>query len=286
MIHTPSVKLVSMPWTTLTEPSLGLAILKRALSDAGFSCRVHHLNLFLLRHLSHHTYEAIAQTFALNDFVFTGVIDRDLTSKQLDLLRQICVEIYEAKTHVAERFRNVEALVDAVLTIRQEIIPSYLEWCADEVLVGKPKLVGFTCMFDQTLASVALAKVIKGRSPGTHLVLGGYALEGEPGDQVLRSFQWIDSIVRGDGEESIVALARQVQKPNAVASNGVPGLTTRLMAKAGLSTPTARSPIEQAPTPDYSDFYADLAQLDMKDKVAVSVRTALLKFKWVERHAG
>lgn len=273
MIETPCIKLVSMPWTTLTEPSLGLAILKRALSNAGFSCRVHHLNLFLLRHLTHQTYEAIAQTFALNDFVFTGLIDPEPTSKQLNLLRYICDEVYEAKPHVAERFHSVEAFVNTVLTVRQEVVPSYLYWCADQILASSPKLVGFTCMFDQTLASIALAKVIKEISPTTHIVLGGYALEGDPGQQILRSFRWIDSIVRGDGETAIVALARHVHHPNGSGYQTVPGLTTQLMAKAGLSAPTARCPIEHAPTPDYSDFYADLADLHSEDQVAVSVRT-------------
>src|SRR5262249_17058337 len=106
------------------------------------------------------------------------------------------------------RYTTVEALLDMLLQFRYEVVPTYLADCVDKVLTHEPTLLGLTCMFDQTLASVALAKTIKERSPQTLIVLGGYAVQGPPGEEILKAFGWIDAIARGDGEEAIVRLAR------------------------------------------------------------------------------
>ena len=81
------VELVSMPWAALNEPSLGLAILRAILIQAGLSCRVRHLNLSFVRYLRAGTYAAIADTFALNDFLFAGVLDPVISTRQWGWLR-------------------------------------------------------------------------------------------------------------------------------------------------------------------------------------------------------
>jgi hypothetical protein len=89
----PRVLLVSPPWTSLNEPSLGLSILSAVLDKAAIPCRVHHLNLFALDWLRAETYAAIARVYALNDFVFSGLLDPEVTPHQLRLLREKCSEL-------------------------------------------------------------------------------------------------------------------------------------------------------------------------------------------------
>ena len=47
----PQVVLVSLPWTNIIEPSLGLALLKSILQQHGIATQVLHLNLFTLEFL-------------------------------------------------------------------------------------------------------------------------------------------------------------------------------------------------------------------------------------------
>src|SRR5271156_6510656 len=82
------VLLVSMPWTTLTEPSLGLAMLKAVLAKHGFAATVMHLNLFLLEHLKAHTYEALSVVYVLNDFLFGHALDPQISPTQSRWLRR------------------------------------------------------------------------------------------------------------------------------------------------------------------------------------------------------
>lgn len=91
----PSVILVSLPWTTLTEPSLGLGLLKAILSREDIPCRVMHLNLFLLRHLHASTYFALSNVYALNDFLFSHILAPEVTHKQHQLLRQKVRELLD-----------------------------------------------------------------------------------------------------------------------------------------------------------------------------------------------
>src|ERR1051325_350660 len=92
----PRVLLVSPPWTSLNEPSLGLSILRSVLDNENIPCRVFHLNLFTLEFLRAETYSTLAQVYALNDFVFSGLIDPEVTPRQQRLLREKCSELLAA----------------------------------------------------------------------------------------------------------------------------------------------------------------------------------------------
>lgn len=268
-----SIKLVSMPWTTLTEPSLGLAILKSALEKEGFKSQVHHLNLYLLRYVSFATYDTIAQSFALNDFLFTGQLEKRVSERQMSLLRRICAEIMEKHSKAASKYKTTEDFVKTVLYIRRNIIPEYLHWCVGQILKDSPKLVGFTCMFDQTMASVALSKLIKQTRPELVTLFGGYAVEGAPGDQILNCFPWVDAIARGDGENTIVEIAKRLIAVGSTNIGGISGVLTQRDRALKSPVIVARTPMEEVPAPNYDDFFSDINDLKCNDSIEITLRT-------------
>ena len=201
---TPRIGLVAMPWPGLAEPSLGLATLKAELRGQDVACRVHHLYIGLLRYLTRETYDAFSRMVGLNDFLFTAPLD-DLDGAQLDRLLDVCADPEGTRPH--PRYPSAVDLAEAAIRVRNEIVPVYLQECADRVLADEPTMVGFTCMFDQTIASVALAEVLRRRRPDLMIVAGGYAVFGEPGVEVLNAFPQLDAIVQGDGEPAIQRLA-------------------------------------------------------------------------------
>src|SRR5262245_4177421 len=89
----PRVLLLSPPWTNSNEPSLGLGILSAVLKRQSIPCRVSHMNLFTLEFLRQETYAAIGRTYALNDFVFSGLLDPGVTPAQHRLLYEKCAEL-------------------------------------------------------------------------------------------------------------------------------------------------------------------------------------------------
>ena len=75
-----------MPWGLITEPTLGLSILKAQLNITGLRSTIFYANLWLLNWLKSDTYEAVADIWGANDFLFTGVMDSELDDKQLHAL--------------------------------------------------------------------------------------------------------------------------------------------------------------------------------------------------------
>jgi ribosomal peptide maturation radical SAM protein 1 len=266
------VELVSMPWTALNEPSLGLGILSAVLAGAGFSARVRHLNLSFLRFLQVGTYTAIADSFALNDFLFTHVLDPVISTRQWGWLRAKAGDLVAGGRVVGpDGPMSTDEVVDGLLDLRRNRIPAWLETQAG-ILAGSPaRLIGFTCMFDQTIASVALARLIKERAPEKLVALGGYAVREPTGGAVLRAFPWVDAICTGEGETTVVELTRAAH--GGATLERVPGLAYREPGGAGVrvNPPPPMTNLAAIPTPDFDDYYLDIADLAVTEQVEIDV---------------
>src|SRR5271155_1643139 len=153
-ISSRPVILVSMPWAPPTEPSLGLAVLRSCLLRRGYCVEVFHASTHFLRWVSLETSLFAAECWGLNEFVFTKAIDEQADEVQLRAL------VSRAESYVGSgrhpRYQSVSAICDLFLTLREQIAPDFLRECTDYILAKEPILVGFTCMFDQTIASAAL----------------------------------------------------------------------------------------------------------------------------------
>ncbi len=193
----PSVLLVSMPWTNLTEPSPALGLLAGVLEREGIRTRCLHLNLFMLQYLRAETYNELASIYSLNDFLFSRVLDPELTHSQLRRLRQKVGETLNRGVIDPRRFGGVQGFVDALLALRNEVIPSWLDSWATEIAEHPSSLVGFTCMFDQTIASLALASLVKAKAPWKTVALGGYAVQAPAAQMIIGSSEWIDAVCLG-----------------------------------------------------------------------------------------
>jgi len=256
----PSVLLLSLPWTTLTEPSLGLATLHAILDKKGIPCKVWHLNLFMLQFLRADTYNAISNVFSLNDFLFSGVIDPILSNRQERWLRQKTKQLLGSRLIDAQLYGGLEGVVSQLLRLRHEVIPAWLSSTTDVIAQSNATLVGFTCMFDQTIASIALAKLVKQRSPEKLIALGGYAVRTPTAEAIIHSFPWIDAVCDGEGDRVIESLA--LASTGQLALDDVPGIISRSdsnqVKRSSAPPPTF---LNSLPTPNFDDFFKDVKTL-------------------------
>ena len=114
--------------------------------------------------------------------------------------------------------------------------------------------------------------MVKERAPDKLIALGGYAVRHATGRAVLDAFGWIDAVCTGEGETTIVELARAAAGEVSLAH--VPGLTYREPAggTVRLSVPAPMVDLAEAPTPDYDDFYLDIADLSANELVDIATR--------------
>lgn len=267
----PRVLLCSPPWTSLNEPSLGLALLRSVLDNENIPCRVFHLNLFTLEFLKGPTYSALARVYALNDFVFSGVLDPEVTPRQLRLLREKCSELIALGTIDYRQYGGISGVVEQVLHLRAEVVPGWIECKVQEMLRWQPTVIGFTCMFDQTIASAAISARVKALAADTLVVFGGYAVRSPTGEMLLEAFPWIDAVCAGEGEPCIAELARVSSGANPDLSE-VPNLIFR--DSAGKIVESARAkPVEMdtIPPPNFDDFYEDVRRLREESAVEILV---------------
>ena len=268
----PRVLLVSPPWTSLNEPSLGLSLLRSVLDNEHIPCRVFHLNIFTLEFLQAKTYTALARVYALNDFVFSGLLDPTVSPRQLRLLREKCSELIALGMIDHRQYGGVPGVMEQILRLRSEVVPQWIESKIQEMMRWRPTLVGFTCMFDQTIASAAISLRIKTFAPDTLIAFGGYAVRSPTGEMLMDAFPWIDAVCTGEGEPCIADLARASRN----AGDGhrdlshVPNLVFRDAAgKLVESTPAKPVDMNTIPPPNFDDFYADIRRL--RDECAIDV---------------
>lgn len=252
----PSALLVSLPWSTLKEPSLELGLLSAILKDASIPCKVKHLNLFFSELLQTNCYDSLGSIFALNDFLFSGVLNPEISNKQKQWLRLKTCELL----HLDCQNGGIDKMVEKLMQLRMKSIPSWLDSCADQILASEPTLIVMTCVADQTIASLALAHLIKQKNSSPLIVLTGNGVQDPTGKAILHSFHCIDVVCNGEPEPTILALAK--------ASAGTLELSqvTNILYRntdhkivSGKRAPQVD--LNKLPVPDYDDFFADVHKL-------------------------
>jgi radical SAM superfamily enzyme YgiQ (UPF0313 family) len=76
---------------------------------------------------------------------------------------------------------------------------------------AQPLVVGVSLHWHpQSYDAIEFARALKSALPGVYVVLGGLTAS-YYADEIMRSFQFIDGVIRGDGDTPIVSLVQQLQ---------------------------------------------------------------------------
>jgi radical SAM superfamily enzyme YgiQ (UPF0313 family) len=144
----------------------------------------------------------------MQPFVPVGLLSLKATADRADL---------NAKIRVTE----VNGLINAGMIANDDRFYDHL---VDAILEPDDALVGLMTDADSLHHSVIIAELIKRRSPGTLVCLGGPS-SSPIADLILETFPFIDFVVRGEGEITFVKLIRSLQRGGG--HSGIAGLTWR-----------------------------------------------------------
>ncbi|MBI4296147.1 MAG: cobalamin B12-binding domain-containing protein [Chloroflexi bacterium] len=106
----------------------------------------------------------------------------------------------------------------------QKLAPGDPARVAQLIQAKAPDLVGFGTICSSYPATIRWAEAFRQLSPGTPILLGGPQATATD-EQSLRAFPWIDMVLRGEAENSIIPLVTCVQAGSSL--RAVPGLTWR-----------------------------------------------------------
>jgi ribosomal peptide maturation radical SAM protein 1 len=76
----------------------------------------------------------------------------------------------------------------------------FIDLLVDEIIAKAPDIVGLTSVFQQNVASLALAKQLKKRAPQIMVIMGGSNCDGVQGPALHRNYPFLDYVFSGESD--------------------------------------------------------------------------------------
>jgi ribosomal peptide maturation radical SAM protein 1 len=262
----------------LTEPSLALSLLKSCLLKNDIDCDIVEAAPLLLQWVNYDTYNFFASVYGLNDYLFTFGINPEISHEQQKKIHEILTDDQGLENrHVKKIASNANLYLHKAIKLRQEILPKYLKYLLHTIDFSQYDLIGLTCQFDQTWASLAMAKEIKRYYPATSIVLGGNAVSYSAAKPLLACFKDIDFIVSGDGEPTLPELVLSLK--TSLPWDNIPNLYFRnsdgKIQKS--SKMNIHANLNDNPSPNF-DHWINL-QKYMRDNFSINLGSKFLPFE-------
>ena len=257
----PDVVLVSMPFAAAFWPSLGLSLLKAQLTRHGIASRVRYFSLDFAELTGQAFYSGVATEARpsnrelAGEWIFAGELF-DRTDHQRHYVRDILRKRGAWTTR--ERVRAATPALIRRIRLARRRAPAFLDRCLESVLRDNPKIVGFTSVFQQHGASLALARRLKRVRPDIFIMMGGSNCEGVMGAETVRQFPFVDAAVSGEADLIFPELVCRILA--AAPIDDIPGVRTRNRIDADFAAgrfdngPSVRN-MDDLPCPDYSDYF-------------------------------
>lgn len=275
------VALVNMPFALADRPSIQCGLLKASLVRASYPTDVHYLNLELAAELGADQYATIAALRSdqfVGDWLFTTAAFGFRGDEAA--YRAACPDVL----HTCEQLGvNFEELI----RLRNEVMPAMLEKWISDCNWSAYGVVGFTSMFEQNVAALALARRIKDRYPGIQIIFGGANFDGEMGPEYVRAFTWIDYAVSGEGDEVLpLLIARIASGSSGVGLPGVTGRRDGVVIEGGTAPKVTR--MDDLPDPDFDEYFSTLFRLGRESVLGLAPPRLLFESArgcwWGEKH--
>lgn len=281
----PSTCLVSMPFIPITMPGLGISTLKAVMEREGLRAEVYYGALDYFRFFFTDDtlpaaplleYDFIAQNADVGDVFFAAALWRDLPDT-FDRVREVLAAIRGAPNPIMSA-DQLALLMDNIEGYARRAA-DFVRHCYEARDWSRHDVVGFSSTFCQNAASLCLARMIRERHEGVRIVFGGANCEGEMGEQMMRSFPWIDAIIRGEADLALPAFVRRLADGGDVSE--VPGILYREGDRILSGAPP--SPVRDLtwlPKPNFRDYFEQLPAMFSRHEVRLTLPVETSRGCW------
>jgi len=260
------VILIAMPWASVAYPSIQLGILKSLLDRSQISCASMSLNLSFFEYLAaqrdaepmsleQYHYIGEATGLGLGEWIFASAARSFSDAPRDDAYREF-----------ARRQNPTQGVLELAERTR-ELVPAFLDSCAEKILAAHPRAVGFTSTFSQTFPSLALAKRLKEQAPDLRVVFGGANCDGSMGKTLHALYHCIDVVVRGESERVAPRLFRELVDGDEISNQS--GLCIRENGEVTAVVDIASGGVtmDETPLPDYDEYFQRMANSPVSDDI-------------------
>jgi ribosomal peptide maturation radical SAM protein 1 len=242
------VLLVSMPFGALERPAISLGLLQAHCHRLDVPCETHYLTF------------AFAERIGLNNYLWLCSDDVPYTAFAGDWLFTEALygrRPYADAAYVDEILRRTWHLSDSdcarLLRLRQQTEP-FLNDCMQSVRWTDYTFVGFTSVFQQNIASLALAARVKQTYPNITIAFGGANWEDAMGVALQEQFPFVDLAFSGEADASFPAVLDARRR--GIGVQGIRGVSANSSTRLAALAPAAHvSDLDCIPVPDFAPFF-------------------------------
>lgn len=252
------VALVCMPFASADRPSIQLGLVGAIARTSGHFADLYHFNLDLSAQLTPHVYERLCERRAhmTGEWLFApAAFGSEAPRDDEAYFAAFPGDFAWARSEIG---KEEEFFAD----LRHRTLPAFIDECLDAVDWSTYDIVGFSSLFQQNVASLALALRIKSRCPDVRIVFGGANMEGDMGIEFCRAFRCIDCVVSGEADEAFPALLRALARN--IEPVGIPGVILR--GDDGMPQGTQALPVhdlDRLPKPSYEAYFQRATELGL-----------------------
>ncbi|MFH1985758.1 MAG: RiPP maturation radical SAM C-methyltransferase [Pseudomonadota bacterium] len=266
----PRVALLNMPFSTSRRPSIQTGLLQAIIEKNGYYVKTHYLNLKFGARIGWDLNEKICQGFyrhLLGEWIFSYAA---FGNESIESSRYLGAYANHLTGYCETLGCNTEFLTE----LRMRVAPAFIQECLETVAWEDYDVIGFSSVFQQNCAALALAHLLKNHFPQIFIVFGGANFEDEMALEYVQTLAWIDYAIIGEGDEAFPMLLERLTagdlKPD------MPGIAYR---KGEEIFYRGRSPmvkdLNALPEPNYDDFFATALAVELPGTV-VGCEVALL----------
>lgn len=278
-----NLQLVNMPFADWYRPSFALSQLaslaQRELGDE-IDVRVCYLNLDFAAYFGGALYANIAgesdsATTGIGDWIFSHIAFPDSGDN---------CEAYFKRYYVGSRWAKFR---EDILDLRSRLEPFCIE-LIDRYDLARADIVGFTSMFAQNVASLALARLIKERNPNATTVMGGANCETPMGAVLIEHSPFIDFVFSGPALRSFPEFLRCQLDANENGLHAIPGVLSKenvkdMRFRASIG---ADHDIDDYLDPDYKSFVSSFDEHREHIAKSLSARADIKPLLYFETSRG
>ena len=244
--------LVNMPFGFHLYPSIQLGTVSTLLKAHGHRAKSFYLNLHFAHQLDLEVYKQLCEErFLIGEWLFSHILfGQSAGNREYP---------HQFESHLQSISRNIGRPESFLHDVKTQMVPEFLNWAAEAIDWSAYDAVGFTSTFNQNIAGVTLAKLIKEKFPSIKIMFGGSNFDSEMGLEYFRVFDWIDYVVSGEAEHVLPSLMEALETGGPVPKGVIHRVEGDIRYEENLENFTD---FKQYGPPDYDDYFEEIKNID------------------------
>jgi ribosomal peptide maturation radical SAM protein 1 len=252
----PEIIIVVPPVLNPKIPTLGASVLAATCAQAGVPTRVHYASVSFAAHIGCELCERLSASpprKMLGEAVFmaTAFPEREhMHSHILNTLTQMHDPLSQIMTP--------PSLTQAEVAHCAAKVPGFISHTAELLLGWHPRIVGFSAMCQQTLASISIARFLKKLRPEIITVLGGANAAAPMGSAIQAMTDAFDYVFSGEADIAFPEFCREY-------------LDKRKLPDKGVIHCEPIDDLKNVAAPNYDDYFEEI-ELFLADQISMPAK--------------